>query len=194
MSLPLRPLRKRKAALPFDFKFLGKIDITPTLEKLNTITEEQWGNHTHRNQSFRVHKHTNTLDILWDKSSLSTGQPGKKDEDNYNQIDFDFIKQQLEPIYKKHYGEGEFIRVLIPRLSPGGYIPKHRDGGKSLMQVKRTHIPLITNKDIIFKVGDTTKNLKAGEVWEINNAREHAVNNNSEEYRIHLIVDYLPKS
>ena len=192
---PLRDLLKdQKAALPFDFKGLGNIDIEQTLYNLNTFTEEQWTEHSYRNEDFRAHSMTNTIEILWDPTCLKTGLAGKKNKANYNQIDFDSIKQQLQPIYTEHYGPGWFIRALIPRLEPGGSIPIHRDGGKSLMEVKRTHIPLVTNENIFFKVGDTTKNLKPGEVWEINNAKEHAVNNDSKEHRIHLIVDYLPKS
>ncbi len=186
--------QNQKASQPFDFKFLGNLDITLILKNLNTFTEEQWGEHTHRNEDFRAHNQTNSLEILWDKDSLATGLTGAKNKTNYKQLDFDYIRNLLQPIYEKHYGPGYFIRVLIPRLKPGGSIPIHKDNGKSLMEVKRTHIPLITNKNIIFKVGDTTKNLKAGEVWEINNGREHAVNNDSDEHRIHLIVDYLPKS
>lgn len=183
-----------KASQPFDFKFLGNLDITLILKNLSTFTEEQWNEHNHRNADFRAHNQTNSLEILWDKNSLKTGLIGAKNKTNYKQLDFDYIRNLLQPIYEKHYGPGYFIRVLLPRLKPGGSIPIHKDNGKSLMEVKRTHIPLITNENILFKVGDTTKNLKAGEVWEINNGREHAVNNNSDEYRIHLIVDYLPKS
>ena len=136
----------------------------------------------------------NSLEILWDKDSLKTGLVGKKNIVNYKQLDFDYIKNTLQPIYEKHYGPGYFIRTLLPRLQPGGSIPIHKDNGESLMKCKRTHIPLITNKDVLFKVGETVKNLKVGEIWEINNGREHSVINNSNEYRIHLIVDYLPKS
>ena len=187
-------LRKEKSKLPFDLKLLGSIDIESTLEKVNSITEEQWTKHSRRNETFRAHNQTNSFEIIWDANSLKTGLVGKRNREHYRQLDFNDIKNKLQPIYSKHYGPGWYIRVLLARLDPGGSIPIHRDGGKSLMEVKRTHIPLVTNENILFKVGDTTKNLKAGEVWEINNAKQHAVNNNSSEYRIHLIVDYLPKS
>ena len=60
------------------------------------------------------------------------------------------------------------------------------------MAVHRTHIPITTNKSIKFMVGNEVKNLKEGEVWEINNADTHAVNNESDKDRVHLIVDYYP--
>ena len=31
-----------------------------------------------------------------------------------------------------------------------------------------------------------------GEVWEINNAQPHSVNNEGLQWRLHLIVDYYP--
>lgn len=186
--------QNQKSSQPFDFKFLGNLNVNQIINNLNTFTEEQWNVHTHRNEGFRAHNQTNSLEILWDKDSLKTGLVGKKNIVNYKQLDFDYIKNILQPIYEKHYGPGYFIRTLLPRLQPGGSIPIHKDNGESLMKCKRTHIPLITNKDVLFKVGETVKNLKVGEIWEINNGREHSVINNSNEYRIHLIVDYLPKS
>ena len=189
-----KSLLKKKGELPFDFKYLGNIDIKLTLDKVYTITEEQWSEHGIRNEEFRVHNHTNAFEIIWDPDSLITGLAGKRNREHYNQIDFNKVKDKLQPIFLEHYGPGWYIRVLLARLKPYGRIPIHRDRGVSLMEVKRIHIPLVTNQNIDFRVGDTVKNLKAGEVWEINNARKHAVTNNSEEHRIHLIVDYLPKS
>ena len=54
------------------------------------------------------------------------------------------------------------------------------------------HIPIITNKKVYFSVGEEKKNLKSGEMWEINNSKKsHAVKNNSKEDRIHLIIDWI---
>jgi hypothetical protein len=41
-------------------------------------------------------------------------------------------------------------------------------------------------------VGGDEIAMKEGEVWEINNMREHAVRNDGETSRIHLIVDWAP--
>ena len=65
------------------------------------------------------------------------------------------------------------------------------------MRTHRTHIPLITNKDVLFKVGEKvasseSKHMNVGEIWEINNARIHEVNNNGNDDRIHMIVNYYP--
>ena len=57
---------------------------------------------------------------------------------------------------------------------------------------KRTHIPIITNSEVTFTVGGETKFLKEGEIWEINNTKEHSVDNNSDIDRIHLLIDIMP--
>ena len=62
----------------------------------------------------------------------------------------------------------------------------------SLMLVHRTHIPIITNPYVTFYVGNETKQMIEGEVWEINNAQYHSVNNEGLDWRLHLIVDYYP--
>ena len=63
-----------------------------------------------------------------------------------------------------------------------------------MIQTHRTHIPIITNENVEFQVGGEPLNLKVGEVWEINNARVHAVYNKSNQKRLHMIIDYYPKN
>ena len=57
--------------------------------------------------------------------------------------------------------------------------------------VKRCHLAT-TNEECFFTVGDDKRNLKLGEIWEINNDKKtHGVSNNGDEDRIHLIVDWI---
>ena len=60
--------RNLKAAQPFDFKFLGNIDITSILKNLSTFTEEQWNQHTTKNPNYK-----SVSSILWVKNDLKTG-------------------------------------------------------------------------------------------------------------------------
>jgi hypothetical protein len=55
----------------------------------------------------------------------------------------------------------------------------------------RIHLPLVTNDGVKFTVGDTTKYLLPGELWEINNRRKHTVMNNGTEGRVHMIMDFV---
>jgi len=67
--------------------------------------------------------------------------------------------------------------------------------GFSLVVCRRIHIPIETNDECYFTVGDDKRNLKVGELWEINNdKKEHSVNNFGDTDRIHLIVDWIEES
>jgi aspartyl/asparaginyl beta-hydroxylase (cupin superfamily) len=77
-------------------------------------------------------------------------------------------------------------------LKSNSKIDKHIDAGKSLSICHRVHIPIITNKNVLFEIDNEIKNLKEGEMWEINNSEKiHSVVNNSNTDRIHLIVDWI---
>jgi tetratricopeptide (TPR) repeat protein len=106
------------------------------------------------------------------------------------------LQGDLKPIIAhiaEFYQDNGFVASLIfAKLLPGGKIPRHADGGYSLMKVHRIHIPIVTNAENIFFVNGEEKNMKVGEVWEINNALVHMVENRSDQERIHLIIDWMP--
>jgi quercetin dioxygenase-like cupin family protein len=71
-------------------------------------------------------------------------------------------------------------------------IPRHRDKGPLTAKTHRIHVPVITNSGCIFSVGDESKNLKAGQIWIIDNVnRYHSVENNGDSDRVHLIIDAI---
>jgi hypothetical protein len=88
------------------------------------------------------------------------------------------------------------MRALLVKLTAGESIRPHVDiVGFSLVICRRIHIPIQTNKDCFFTVGDDKRNLKLGELWEINNDKQrHSVDNFGETDRIHLIVDWIEDS
>jgi len=55
--------------------------------------------------------------------------------------------------------------------------------------IHKIHVPVITNPGTIFHVGVKAKNLPVGEIVEVNNKRSHAVKNDGEQDRIHLIFE-----
>ena len=80
------------------------------------------------------------------------------------------------------------------KLPAGNKVLPHIDKGKSFTIPRRIHLPITTNSKCFFTVGDTTKNLKLGELWEINNnGIMHSVTNDGDTDRIHLIVDWVKK-
>jgi hypothetical protein len=182
-----------KRRLPFKIKEIGEYNTSDLINKLKDINPEHWLEESWRQETFKAHSSTDTLNILWNKECLNDNKKGEKHERNYNLLDFDKVLEDLKPIYEKEFGKGDFHRVLITRLKPKSSIAVHSDQGTALMMGRRTHIPLVTNKDIIFKSGKDLESfhLEVGKVYELNNAKKHAVSNPTDEHRVHLIIDWL---
>jgi len=86
--------------------------------------------------------------------------------------------------------EGERLgRVLVTRLAPGRKITPHVDGGAPATYYDRFHIVLNAAPGCLFRAGEETVQMRAGEVWWFDNTQEHEVVNNSVDDRIHLIID-----
>ena len=80
--------------------------------------------------------------------------------------------------------------MTLTKLKAKQNIDLHQDLGKSLENCFRTHIPIITNPDVYFIVDGESKNMKVGEIWQIDNRKPHMVMNKSDFDRVHLIVDF----
>jgi len=89
----------------------------------------------------------------------------------------------------------EIYLVRLMKLKAGGYVAPHTD--KLLNDnVVRCHLPIITNSDVHFYIGNENKidyDLEAGNLYYINakNA-EHYVENKSNFDRVNLVIDLKP--
>lgn len=102
------------------------------------------------------------------------------------------ISNDLNQILNSKFGDGSIYNIQFSLLPPKYEIKKHYDDGLYFTLSNRVHLPLITNEDVIFSVGDQKFNLKVDRLVEINNKKIHSVSNKSNHSRIHLILDYLP--
>ena len=181
-----------------EFRKIGNIDPGPIHERLLEIGDEIWGREVDRQKKFEVHKHTNSIRVVYDD--------GRNKDPKAMPIYREF-RDVLKPILatikgyydsqlkyqrlRKKYGQGIFVRVLLAKLSAGGTIDLHQDTGKSLARCHRVHLPIVTNESVIFTVDNSYMHLPCGELWEINNRKNHGVANQSNQDRIHLIADYV---
>ncbi len=171
-----------------NFRNYGIIDVT-RIKKIISENNLDWDEFDFRQQKYHVHKETKTIPILFDESFSLT----KTETKHYNLFcnELSVIEQKLKDIIDE---DGYIFRAILVILPAGKEIKPHTDKGESLRVPRRIHIPIITNQDCYFTVGDTTKNLKEGEIWEINNSgQRHSVSNGGYTDRIHLIVDWLKK-
>jgi hypothetical protein len=171
-----------------NYKLIGTVDIENIKTKLSNISENNWDEFVTRQKTFAVHANTKTLPIIWDLQSLNSLNAAKKTK--YYDL-FDSNLYQIKNILKNYYGNGRILRIIFTKLKSNSKILEHRDTGKGLEITKRIHIPIVTNTNVIFKVNGELKNMKEGEMWQINNQLFHSVTNNSDYDRIHLIIDYL---
>ena len=152
-----------------NFNYVGKTNVESLIKKVGQIKD--WNKYQFRQKTFDVHKHTKTIPLIFNEDFRL--------KDPTYHTHYDKYKKEIEKfktIFSKKFGKGYIIRAILVNLLSEKSIPQHIDNGDSLH----------------FSVGEEKKNLKSGEMWEINNSKKsHAVKNNSKEDRIHLIIDWI---
>jgi quercetin dioxygenase-like cupin family protein len=171
------------------FKNYGRIDVKPFKEILEKY-DFDWDENDFRQKKYKTHEETKTIPIIFDES-MSLGKATKTKHYELFKEQILKIESHLKDVLEE---DGFIFRAILVNLPKGKVIPPHVDKGESLSVPRRIHIPIKTNTGCFFTVGETTKNLKEGEIWEIDNAnRKHSVHNDGQEDRIHLIIDFLDK-
>ncbi len=162
-------------------------DIGPIKERVLQFPEAKWLE-SERERRFDVHRDTQALLAIHFEDHKYTS-PDVRELYHVMQAE---LQPLLEHIAEFYQDNGFVVRLIFAKLLAGGKIPRHADGGFSLMNSHRIHIPLVSNEQNIFFVNGEEKNMQVGEIWEINNESVHMVENRSDEDRIHLIVDWIP--
>ena len=174
------------------FKFYGQYDVT-NLKKILETPALNWDEYTDRQRACTDMTNTKTIPIIFEDDFFSTNfYPVKRKnfpifEKELDNI-IDSIKTELSP-------NGYLLRALFVKLLRKTKIPTHVDKANKTFQFSnRIHIPIVTNPNCIFTVGDESIHMKEGEIWEINNDKQpHSVINDGDEDRIHLIFDWCEK-
>lgn len=188
----------RKAKSKFDGNFieLGSINI----DNIKKVVEEHKDTFCHPSWRGPTHKDVKVILLAYENSEIipTIYPPNEIVEHNIDiKKKIQFELDELKQLGKKYHNYDHFViaRALLTKLLPNGEIPPHRDRVAFILEKgHRIHIPIITNDNVSFSVGDETKNLKEGHVYEINNGRTHSVKNESNEERVHLIIDLLDEN
>lgn len=169
-----------------NFEHIGTIDVSDIKKIVETYDHQKWLDFDLRQKKYHVHKHTETIPLLFDADFRLSNPTYWPDAPLFAKS-----LEEISGIFTKYFGEGFIIRALLVKLLAKTEIAPHVDKGMSLETARRVHLPIITNDAVYFTVGDEIKNLKPGELWEINNGKKiHSVRNDSNEDRVHLIVDW----
>jgi hypothetical protein len=153
--------------------------IDSLIENLNLNYKNEYSNLYNRN----IHFKNCDVDFIISRFKLNS----KKN--------LDIIKNNLDDLilkFEEIYGSGVFWNIQIAKLNSNGVILPHVDCGIEFVYSHRIHLPLKTNEKVIFNVDGIDFNFKKGQVVEVNNLKEHSVQNQNSNYdRIHLIFDYM---
>jgi hypothetical protein len=109
------------------------------------------------------------------------------------------IRDAIQPILDQlQISPDRIARLLLASLPPGVTIPVHHDTGEWVKHTHRVHVPVLVKNPskILFRCGLLPSTIQPiectpGHVFEINNQAKHAVSNCDDDYRVHLILDYV---
>jgi hypothetical protein len=170
---------------------LGEVPMQALLDTVTGLEDEAWLDQQYRQETYDVHKQTQSLVLLFTDGS------GWPDIEISKQSGWDWLAEAAMPlmqsIIEQHYQPGgTIIRAMAAKLVSGGIIRPHKDRHPSFHASHRIHIPLKTNPRARFSIDGRPHKFEVGQAYEINNQLVHSVMNKGEEDRIHFIFDYLP--
>ena len=170
---------------------LGPVGHVSLRSKVLALEPQIWRQNLVRQESFDVHKHTESIVLLfieiddWPKIVV-------KREAGWAHL-ADVAMPLIDDVVRAHYQPGGMVvRAVIARLAPGARIMPHTDSHPSFHRGHRLHIPLVTNSRVRFTIAGKPYALLEGHAYEINNQKPHSVMNNGADGRIHFIFDYVP--
>ncbi len=172
---------------------LGDIDNNALKEAVLALDEAAWQTNQFRQLAYDVHSKTESLVLVFTDGTDWPNIEVKK-ESGWDLL-AEFAVPLMQEIIRRHYSPGgAIIRAMAAKLVPGGLIKPHRDSHPSFHHSHRIHVPLTTNPRVRFVIDGQAYQLQVGQVYEINNQKQHSVMNKGKEDRISFIFDYIPPS
>ena len=173
-------------------KHLGTFDVTALRDKILAQDEVAWTEQALRQQSYEVHKDTESIVMLFCDEEWPDGEI-------YREAGWDRLADVAQPIIDDiiaTYYEpgGTLLRAMAAKLKANGRITPHRDTLESFGMGHRIHIPITSSEFVRFTIAGKPFAFEPGNVYELNNRLTHSVVNMGDEDRITFIFDYVPAS
>lgn len=169
------------------FKHLGSADVDHLIERVIKIPDSLWKSEDEEKPN-KLNNLNNTRHIMFRFINGHDNVFDYQDFPLWNEWKDDLLPIMKQAARRLGYEDYRFPRVILARLPAGGEISPHTDGRASHF-IHKIHVPLITNSQTIFHVGKQSRHLPTGEIFEVNNKRVHAVKNEGEQDRTHLIFE-----
>jgi hypothetical protein len=171
------------------FQFIGNMPrFDDLLSEVLLLTDQDWSKYTDRKlYGGAAAENTKTIPLMFDlKNRINSGILHENHECFSKYIDDVVIAAE------GCIGQVSVKQAMLTKLDANTVIPTHRDRGPLTEKTHRIHVPVITNNQCVFTVGDESMNLGAGQIWVIDNThRYHGVENKGQQARVHLIIDAI---
>jgi hypothetical protein len=162
-----------------------------TMPVLHAISRNpQWWDADKRRTTFEGTPHGSVSDII-----LRFGTDNENVGDDLEAVDRPVMKmlpdaKRMSLDVMRMVGGSRLGRLVITKLPPGKSILPHADVmGAYAEYYTRYHLALLGLPGSLFRCGDETVNMQTGELWWFDAAAEHELRNNSDDDRIHLLID-----
>src|SRR5688500_18349735 len=181
------PINPRKTTTD---RTLGKVDISGIRDDILAIPEEIWeAENADKPNRFEALDRTRHIVFRF----VSNFQDWR---DSYDRPLWAQWRERLEPVLAEAtrpygYAHAAFPRVMLARMAAGGIIKPHRDANPAAKWPHKIHVPLLTNDRVVFFIDGVGHHFVEGEAVEVSNMAVHAVENNGDTDRIHLIFEYF---
>ncbi len=173
--------------IPYALKFPQTFDTDKLKKELNNFEETDWVGHSNRKgydgkwmilpfrgPAYAVHP---TQKIYCD--------PACDEFKNYETLDKAPYVKEIMNIF-----ECDLLNVRYMSLLSGSVIKEHSDDELSYDDgIVRLHIPVSTNKFVNFYLNRKKVKMQEGELWYLKLTDPHAVENLSDQDRVHLVID-----
>tara|TARA_R100000988_G_scaffold101223_1_gene73664 strand:- start:1389 stop:1934 length:546 start_codon:yes stop_codon:yes gene_type:complete len=172
--------------------FTDLFDLTETqLTTIENLIKEEpesaWILETYRQDNYKMHQETGSI-------ILKLQNRNEKHPIAVDNAELISKYSILDELYAKAAEILGFSKYIVPtslfvKLPAGKQVYKHKDSFEIFKYINRIHVPIITNAECLFTIGEETKSVEKGKATQIDNMAWHSVENKSSVDRVHLIFD-----
>lgn len=170
------------------FRDLGRVDITALRAAVLAIPESVW-QEQNASKPNRMAALDRTAHLIF--RFVSGPTDWRRSYDGPLWADYAPLVESVMHEATRPYGYRccAFPRVMLARMPPGGVILPHRDTNMAALWPHKIHVPIQTNPRVMFATEGGVRHIPEGEAVEVNNLGAHAVRNDGDADRIHLIFE-----
>jgi len=168
--------------------------LTNSIKKqLENETEDIWDKYNFRALNGGAQQDTFCIPLYWINNNWMDNSSSTS-IDIYRFVEFEryfnFV-ENIKNILLRYYPDTILYQVAFTKLPGKKIISPHTDCSSKCSYPHRIHVVIKSDSNVIFYINKIAHNFKEGEIVEINNMEEHGVINDSNEDRIHLLIDLI---